>query len=199
MTQDPDATLKTSRRDDLESEWQRAFAWVEQELGCEIVSYERQPRWRPAFFVEARRDGAPLPLYLRGERGELDHGAYPFEHEARVLQVMESEGLPVPHIYGIIPDPKMIVMDKMPGRINLETAEDEAERVSVLNHYMELLADLHAIDPKRFVEIGVEKPTDAEAAGFADLHRWEATFRKAKNRPEPIIEFIYGCAGPVIE
>jgi hypothetical protein len=192
MTQDPDATLKTSRRDDLESEWQRAFAWVEQELGCEIVSYERQPRWRPAFFVEARRDGAPLPLYLRGERGELDHGAYPFEHEARVLQVMESEGLPVPHIYGIIPDPKMIVMDKMPGRINLETAADEAERVSVLNHYMELLADLHAIDPKRFVEIGVEKPTDAEAAGFADLHRWEATFRKAKNRPEPIIEFIYG-------
>ena len=95
------------------------------------------------------RDGEALPLYLRGERGDLDHGAYPFEHEMHVLQVMESEGLPVPHIYGLIPDPKMIVMDKMPGRFNLATADDEAERVSVLNHYMELLADLHAIDPKR--------------------------------------------------
>ena len=108
-------------------------------------------------------NGQTVPLYLRGERGELDHGAYPFEHEARVLKVMESEGLPVPHIYGMVPDPCMIVMDKMPGRIDLSTAEDEAERVSVLNHYVDLLADLHAIDPKRFEEIGVDKPADARA------------------------------------
>jgi len=106
--------------------------------------------------------------------------------------VMEEEGLPVPHIYGMVPDPKMIVMDKMPGRFDLSTADDEAERVSVLNHYMDLLADLHAIDPKRFEEIGVPKPQDAEAAAFADLARWEQNYRAAKNRPEPIIEFIYG-------
>lgn len=180
------------RREDLDPEWQRAFAWVEEELGVEITGFERQPRWRPAFFVDAVRDGEPLPLYLRGERGALDHGANPFEFEADVFRVMEEAGLPVPHIYGIIPDPKMIVMDKMPGRIDLSTANDEAERVSVLNHYMELLADLHAIDPKRFEELGVKKPANAEAAGFADLATWEAHFRAAKNRPEPIIEFVYG-------
>ena len=196
MTQTSDSTDQTSKakqaRAELDPEWQRAFAWVEKELGAEITSFERQPRWRPAFFVEAVRDGKSMPLYLRGERGELDHGAYPFEHEARVLQVMESEGLPVPHIYGICPDPKMIVMDKMPGRADLSTAENEEERESALGHYMDLLADLHAIDPQRFVEIGVEKPQDAEAAGFADLHRWEKNYRAAKNRPEPIIEFVYG-------
>ena len=106
----------------LDPEWQRAFAWVENELSGKIVSFERQPRWRPAFFVDLVRGSETIPLYLRGERGALDHGAYPFEHEARVLQVMESEGLPVPHIYGISPDPKMIVMDKMPGRADLSTA-----------------------------------------------------------------------------
>lgn len=179
-------------REELDPEWRGVFEWVEKELSVEIQSFERQPRWRPAFFVEALRDGEKLPLYLRGERGDLDHGAYPFEHEARVLQVMESEGLPVPHIYGICPDPKVIVMDKMPGRNDLSTAENEEERVSALNDYMDLLADLHAIDPKRFEEIGVEKPQDAEAAAFADMHRWEKTFRAAKNRPEPIIEFFYG-------
>ena len=176
----------------LEAPWQRAFAWVEAELGGEIVAFERQTRWRPAFFVDLLRDGEKIPLYLRGERGELDHGAYPFEHEVGVLKVMEAEGLPVPHVYGVVPDPTMIVMDKMPGRINLETATDEDERVSVLNHYMDLLADLHAIDPKRFEELGVEKPVDARAAGFADLHRWEERFRQAKSRPEPLIEFVYG-------
>ncbi len=179
-------------RDALEPEWQRAFEWVEGELGVSIWSFERQPRWRPAFFVETDRNGESLPLFLRGERGELDHGAYPFEHEAKVLRVMEAEGLPVPHIYGISPDPKMIVMDKMPGRADLSTAENEAERVSVLGHYMDLLADLHAIDPTRFEEIGVEKPRDPQALGLADLHRWEKSYRAAKNRPEPIIEFVFG-------
>lgn len=195
-TDSTDAAPKTPNaaqaRAQLEPEWQRAFAWVEKELGGEITKFERQPRWRPAFFVDLVRGGETMPLYLRGERGELDHGAYPFEHEAKVLQVMESEGLPVPHIYGVSPDPKMIVMDKMPGRADLSTADSEADRVSALGHYMDLLADLHAIDPKRFEEIGVEKPQDAEAAAFADLHRWEKNFRAAKNRPEPIIEFIYG-------
>ena len=181
-----------ARREDLDPQWQRAFAWVERELGGEIVAFERQPRWRPAFFVDLVRDGETLPLYLRGERGELDHGANPFEFEAHVLEMMENEGLPVPHIYGIIPDPKMIVMDKVPGRIDLSTAESEEERVSVLNHYMELLAQLHSIDPKRFEEIGVKKPQNAQAAGFADLATWEAHYRAAKNRPEPIIEFVYG-------
>ena len=181
-----------ARREDLDPEWQRAFAWVEAEMNVEIVSFERQPRWRPAFFVDAIRDGETIPLYLRGERGDLDHGAYPFEHEAHVLKVMEDAGLPVPHIYGISPDPKMIVMDKMPGRFDLSNAHDEEERVSVLNHYMDLLADLHSIDPKRFEEIGVQKPQGAEAAGFADLATWEANYRAAKNRPEPIIEFVYG-------
>jgi aminoglycoside phosphotransferase (APT) family kinase protein len=196
MTQESDSTKTPAgaaqSRTELDPEWQRAFEWVEKELSAEIISFERQPRWRPAFFVEAVKDGEKLPLYLRGERGELDHGAYPFEHEARVLQVMESEGIPVPHIYAICPDPKLIVMDKMPGRADLSTADNEEDRVSALNDYMDLLADLHAIDPKRFEEIGVDKPKDAEAAGFADMARWEKTYRAAKNRPEPIIEFNYG-------
>ena len=179
-------------RAELDPEWQRAFAWVEKELSGKIVSFDRQPRWRPAFFVDLVRGGETIPLYLRGERGALDHGAFPFEHEARVLQVMESEGLPVPHIYGVSPDPKMIVMDKMPGRADLSTADSEADRVSALGHYMDLLADLHAIDPKRFEEIGVVKPKNAKEAGFADMATWEKNFRAAKNRPEPIIEFNYG-------
>jgi len=192
MTDTPSSSSKSPSRTELEPEWQRAFDWVEREVGCRIRSFERQPRWRPAFFLETERDGAPLPLYLRGERGALDHGVYPLEHEAKVFQVLESEGLPVPHVYGMIPDPKMIVLDRMPGRADLSTAKDEAERVSVLNHYMDLLADLHAIDPKRFEAIGVERPRGPEALGFADLARWEKAYRAAKNRPDAIIEFNYG-------
>ena len=84
QTNDPTAGM---RREDLDPEWQRAFAWVERELGGQITGFERQPRWRPAFFVDLVRDGETIPLYLRGERGELDHGANPFEFEATGCRV----------------------------------------------------------------------------------------------------------------
>ena len=192
MTRKIDAKKNTSSSDRaaLEPEWIRAFDWIERELGIRIHSFDRQARWRPAFFCEAEKDGKPLPIYLRGERGALDHGVYPFEREAQVFQVMESEGLPAPHIYGVCPDPKVIVMDKMPGRPDLSTAKDETERVAVLDHFMDLLADLHAIDPRRFEEIGYERPRGARALGLSDLDRWEASYRKGKKRPEPLIEFV---------
>ena len=191
MQEDAKAAEAAPLRNELDAEWQRAFDWVENEVGGQIVSFERQARWRPAFFVEVeRKGGESLSLFLRGERGELDHGVYPLEHENKVLQILESEGLPVPHVHGFCPDPPMIVMDKSPGRANLATAESEAERESVLNHYVDLLADLHAIDPARFEAIGVERPKGAEALGFCDLDRWESGYRAAKNRPEPLIEFV---------
>lgn len=185
-----DEGSKQDSRAELDESWQRGFDWVEKKLGARIVSFERQARWRPAFFLELDRGGEPLSIYLRGERGELDHGIYPLEHESRVLQVLESEGLPVPHVHGFCPDPPAIVMDKVPGRANLATSDSEQERVSVLEHYVDLLADMHSIDPKRFEEIGIERPKGAEALGFCDLDRWEKGYRATKKRPEPLIEFV---------
>ncbi|MBY0401569.1 phosphotransferase family protein [Myxococcota bacterium] len=192
MTRNLDARTANAvtDRSTLEPEWQRAFDWIERQLGIRIHSFDRQARWRPAFFCQAEKDGKALPLYLRGERGALDHGVYPFELEAKVFQVLEAEGLPAPHIYGVCPDPKVIVMDQMPGRPDLSTAADEAERVAVLNHFMDLLADLHRIDPRRFEEIGYNRPKTPQALGLSDLDRWEASYRKGKKRPEPLIEFV---------
>jgi hypothetical protein len=184
-----DAATETSRAD-LDESWQRGFDWIEKQLSARIVSFERQARWRPAFFLELDRDGEHLSIYVRGERGDLDHGVYPLEHESRVLQVLESEGIPVPHVHGFCPDPKAIIMDKSPGRANLATAESEAERKAALDHYVDLLADMHAIDPRRFEEIGIERPKGPKALGFMDLDRWEKGYRASKNRPEPIIEFV---------
>jgi len=179
-------------RAELDKDWQRAFDWIESKLGAKIVAFDRQARWRPAFFVEIEREGERSQLYLRGARGDLDHGVYPLEHESRVLQVLESEGILVPHVHGFCPDPEVIVMDAMPGRANLATSDDPKEREDVLNHYMDILADMHSIDPKRFEEIGIERPKGPEALGLMDFDRWEKNFQAAKVRPEPLIEFVTG-------
>jgi aminoglycoside phosphotransferase (APT) family kinase protein len=192
MATDSDTRPAENDRSQLDEQWQRAFDWIEKQVGGRIVSYERQARWRPAFFLEVDRAGEAMPLYLRGERGALDHGVYPLEHESKVLQILHAEGIPTPRVHGFCRDPQGILMDRMPGRADLSTAGSEEERVSVLNHYMDILAEMHSIDPKRFEEIGVERPGGAESLGFMDLDRWETTWRSTKKRPEPMIEFTLG-------
>ena len=175
--------------EDLSPEWRAAFDWIEAELGGTIVAAERQPRWRPAWLLDLERDGARVPLYFRGDRGEADHGVYALEHEYQVLQVLEKHGIPVPHMHAFCPEPRGIVMERCPGRANLASAESMAEREAVMDHYVEILAQIHAIPPREFEDIGIPRPDGAEAIALMDLGVWEAGYRKHKSRSEPAIEF----------
>jgi hypothetical protein len=187
----PSSTQTTETKETRPGEpWSKAFDWIEANLGGRILSFERQPRWRPAFYLEFERDGQTLPLYVRGARTEVKHGSRVLEHEMRVLQQLEKDGIPVPHIYGYCPEPAGIVMERSPGRENLATAESEAEGRAVLDEYIEILARTHSLDTAPFEAIGMEKPVGSEALGLCDLANWEGPYRKYKSRPEPIIEFI---------
>jgi hypothetical protein len=176
-------------RSDLAPEWRRAFDWIESQLGGRVVRARRQARWRPAWYLDLECDGEIVPLYFRGDRGRSQRGVYPLEHELAVLQILEKHGIPVPHVYGLCPDPRGIVMRRVPGRGNLATADGQAEREAVLDHYMELLARMHAIDLAAFDSLGLTRPATPEALGLGDLPEWEAAFRRSKSRPEPLIEF----------
>jgi len=176
----------------LAPEWRQAFAWIEARLGGRVVRAERQPRWRPAWFLDLERGSETLPLYFRGERGEADHGAYALEHEMQVLEVLEQHDVPVPHVYGFCPEPRGIVMQRCPGRSNLKHAADDAQREAVLDDYMGLLARMHAIDVSAFEKLGLERPDSPQSLGLGDFDVWERGFRKHKRRPEPLIEFLVG-------
>jgi len=163
-------------------------AWLEAELGT-VVTFERQARWRPAWFATVKRDdGSELPLYIRGAReGVANMSA--LTEEAGMLQVLEANGVPVPHVYGMVDEPEAIVMDALPGRANLGTAETEAEQRSVLDHYIEILTRVHAIDPAEFVAIGLRMPEGAPDVALNMFDRFEATYRSEKQAPAPLLEF----------
>lgn len=172
----------------LEPEWQRALGWVEETVGGRVVRARRQERWRPAWFLDVERDGRTIPLYFRGDRGDVGSGVYTLEHEIAVFEVLEREKLLVPHVYGLCSDPRGMLMDAIPGRPDLSTSESAEDRASVLAHLMDLYAELHAIDPKRFEEIGIERPADDQIP-LGDFPRWEEGYRARKTAPEPMIEF----------
>jgi hypothetical protein len=168
-----------------------AAARVEELVGGRIVGTLKQERWRPAWFLELEKPGGErVGVYFRGDRGVEQHGVYPLEHEFEVLRVLEAHGIPVPHIYGFCDEPRGIVMERAPGRANLATASDEAERRAVLDHYVEILVAMHRIDPREFEALGIPLPRTPEALGLGDLPRWERSFRARKKAPEPLIEFV---------
>ncbi len=170
--------------------WQKGFAWIESELGGSLVSAERQPRWRPAWFLDLEREGERVPLYFRGDRGEAGTGLYSLEREQRVLEFLEAHGIPVPHVYGFCPEPRGIVMERCAGRANLATAESDSVRAAVIDHYMEILARMHSIDPSSFSSLDLKVPGDAREIALSDFSVWERTYRSHKLRPEPILEFL---------
>lgn len=170
--------------------WQRAFAWIEAELGGKVVHAERQPRWRPAWFIDLERDTGRLPLYFRGDRGEAEAGVYSLERELRVLKFLEAHEIPVPHVYGFCPAPRGIVMERCPGRADLATAESDAVREAVLDDYVAILARMHRIDAAALAPLGFAPPADARELALSDFPVWERTYRKRKLRPEPVLEFL---------
>jgi aminoglycoside phosphotransferase (APT) family kinase protein len=163
-------------------------AWLEAELGT-VTTMERQARWRPAWFATVKRaDGGELPLYVRGAREGLANTSE-LDEEAGMLRVLEAHGVPVPHVYGMVDEPEAIVMDALPGRANLGTADSEAEQRAVLDHYVEILTQVHTIDPAAFVAQGLRMPEGAADVALNMFDRFEAMYRCDKQAPAPLLEF----------
>jgi aminoglycoside phosphotransferase (APT) family kinase protein len=176
-------------RESLPEPWQRGFAWVEQQLGGTLTRWEPQTRWRPAWFLELERGDETLSLYWRGARAEFHRDTGPLAREGRVLEVLERNGIPVPHPYGVCEDPPGLLLGRLPGTFNLGTEPDAALRQETLDHYLEILVAMHGIDPREFADAGMRMPKDGVESCLGDLPGFEREYRRAKQRPDPMIEF----------
>ncbi|WP_165608046.1 phosphotransferase [Mycobacterium alsense] len=154
-------------------------------------AFERQPRWRPAWFADVERDGTIMPLYVRGDRVGMEFSLSTYR-EAKVLEALEKQGIPVPHIHGRIDAPPAIVMDRLPGATNLSTSPSATERNSVIDEYMEILARIHRLDPGEFSAVGLKLPKDPQQQALSSFEESVARYRSTKKRPEPFLEFGIG-------
>src|ERR1700734_2982714 len=131
-------------------------------------------------------------FYVRGIRGGNFPEMITLAQEAEVNRVLFKHGVPVPRVHGMVEDPPAIVMDRLPGRVNLAKAADDAEREAVLDAYVEAMRRMHAIDVREFGAIGLRVPADNRSAALNMYATGEANFRKAKSAPSPMIEFMWG-------
>lgn len=170
---------------------QQVRAWLERELGGTVVAFERQERWRAAWFADVAHDGAVHRYYVRGHRGGQFREMITLQQEADVNRVLLKHGVPVPRVHGMIDDPPAIVMDRLPGRVNLATAVDDDERDTVLDQYIAAMTKMHAIDVEEFGALGLPVPADNRGAALNMYSTGERNYRQAKTAPSPMIEFMW--------
>ena len=154
--------------------------WLEKHVG-RVTRLERQARWRPVWFADVERDGGTVGLCVRGDRTDYP-GIFPLEHEMLVQRLLHERGIPVAGVHGWIDDPRAFVIDIVPGRPDFTGCTD-AQRDAVMDDYLRVLAEVHALDVAPFDAAGVRRD------GMGAYDRW---YRASKKRPDPFLEFCLG-------
>ena len=163
--------------------------WLEAKLGP-VTAFTRHPRWRPGWDVVVERDGVPLPLYIRGPRGDTYVSPVDMHQEAGIHRVYAANGIPAPRLVGLIDDPLSIVLERLPGTINVSTVDDDDTRRRILDDYVAIVARVHQLPLAAFAEIGLPVPETPEEIALALYTPAIAIFDRTIGRPFPLMRFV---------
>ena len=170
---------------------QHIVAFVENNVGGTVTAIERIPRWRAGWYLTLQRDGGPIELYARGERGPDFASPFDLAHEARVHDLLESHNVPVPHVYGLVEGaPRALVMARMDGQQGLALASDDATRRRLMTTYVEHLVRVHRIPHDDLRHAGFRVPTERVDVAMSEVFRNVENKYLALARRDPLIEFL---------
>jgi aminoglycoside phosphotransferase (APT) family kinase protein len=168
----------------------RIMSWLESLLDGKVVSWSRQPRWRPMWFVEVDRGGELERVVVRGERSDSVQ-QFTLDHEMRFQKVLEQHGIAVPHVFGWCDDPPAYAMTAVPGRPDFAGVNAD-DRAVVVDEYLQVLARIHSLPIEPFVEAGIVRGSSPVDAAHVGIRQFVRVYRATKARPDPLIEFALG-------
>lgn len=165
--------------------------WVEGFLGGTVREIARLERWRPSWNVVAQTPDGEVKLHFRSDRG-AGLETRPLRAEYEVLRLLQSEGIPVPKLYGWCDDPEAIVMAALEDHPFHGGADSDPALHAMIETYMTILAKIHRIDTRKAAAAGLAIPDTAEDIALAYFRLADATYVRGKAGPEPMIEFMRG-------
>lgn len=173
-------------------------AWLQDHLGCTDVTLKKQRRWRPIWNAEATQNGVRRKFMLKGDRTWPTH-PYPLDYEMRMQRALYENGVPIPEILGMCPDPNTMVMEWIEGGREAGLMTQAIEDSSVMTddrwqaslRYMELLAQMHRIPPEPFVAAGAVLPVGERELALNHFERFHP-MTVAVGATHPLLEFALG-------
>jgi aminoglycoside phosphotransferase (APT) family kinase protein len=169
---------------------QRLAGWIEANLGGTVTRVERLQRWRPGWDVDLVVDGSLLPLHARGERERNFAIPYRIADELPIHHLLEANGLPVPHAYGLCDSPYSLVMDRLAGAVDLTFASSDDERAQLIEEYLSMLPRIYGISSQDIAAAGFAVPTTAEGVALDSFRRFEAVHDELMPVRDPVAAFL---------
>ena len=121
--------------------------------------------------------------------------------EFRVMEAVWSQGVPVPRMYWLEPDPAWLerpffVMERVDGcEVSAQKLLFEPRFVAVQDRiarsFVDVVAQIHALDWR---SLGLEclvPPADAAACGMTEIERWEAVVDRDSLEPQPLLRAAF--------
>jgi aminoglycoside phosphotransferase (APT) family kinase protein len=179
-------------------------AWIGNVAGGSVARLERFVHTRPMWTVDVRRpDGTVVELFARGDRGPASalSSVYDLAREAVVVKALTHAGVPTPRFVAYEPDAKVLLLERAHGRSDFVAIPDAGRRQRIARHFIEVIADLHALDAGTLDldELGI--PRTADEMALAELRIGETLFDGAGYAPEPIValsrEWLYANVPPI--
>ncbi len=146
-------------------------------------------------------DGRRSWILRRPPVGHVLPTAHDMGREYRALTALQGSAVPVPRTVALCDDTTVIgarfyVMDKLEG-ITLRTAQDtarltEQQRENLSRNAIQVLADLHRIDP---AQVGLADWGRPDGYLERQLSRWMRQWQSSVTRERPQIEELHSVAG----
>lgn len=163
--------------------------WVEQTLGGRIGSLARPGVGgsRETWFVGIDGGGVDEAV-LRVEAGSSFTGTdVNVEREAIVYRALEATPVPVPRVLGVAPGAAAVLLERLPGGPDLPV--DPASRQATLEHFIDVIADLHLVDVDQLDLPGFPRPREAVDHARLDLDRWRRLGEQTGGVLDPLVCF----------
>jgi hypothetical protein len=130
-----------------------------------------------------------LELYIRCDRG-AGLETRPLKNEYTVLNLLQTHGIPVPHIYGWCEDPEAIVMAAMPDTPFLGGADTNPALHALVMEYVSIMTRVHQIPVAEAVRAGLALPETPEDIAFGWFNEANKAYQATKSGPDPFVEFV---------
>jgi aminoglycoside phosphotransferase (APT) family kinase protein len=143
----------------------------------EITRLERHTARREAWVVDVKDSaGRVAEGFLRLERTPIPGNPWSLARETRIVETLRDSRVPVPRVLAQNDVLACTLFERVRGRSDLQNASPDQQR-SVMEHFFDIVADLHTTDIERFPQVEFPRPTSVRdcALGEMDLvtGRWK--------------------------
>jgi aminoglycoside phosphotransferase (APT) family kinase protein len=151
--------------------------WLGEVCKGQITRLERHTARREAWVVDVQDSkGEVAEGFLRLERAPILGDPWSLARETRIVEALHETPVPVPRVLARNDLLACTLFERVRGRADLQNAPPDQQR-PVMEHFFDIIADLHTIDIERFPPDEFPRPASIRdcALGEMDLvtNRWK--------------------------